>query len=300
VHWVGDVAPPAPRTNLRSRRVSVPPEGDRAVTIAWDNLSELSASPIRGVILFEGYEVWRVQGWNRPVGSAGPAPEDWELIANLARHPEDGLGEESLSWLGQYRVDGLDTLEMVPTGSRDSTEAILPLYPVGRYVYRDTLGLKNGMVYFYDVTAYSLTQSESTGKTSKFAGRPAAVESEAVIPRWRPRPAGQLDEVYVVPNPYIRGENPPGWDLTPSDADPTGTKIAFVGLPNEKCKVKIYTLSGDLVQTLDNEGEGGRSRNGAVFWNMITRNGQDVVSGVYLYLVECGGKSKVGRFVVVR
>jgi hypothetical protein len=300
VHWVGDVAPPSPRTNLRFRRVAIAPEGDRSVTVAWDNLSELSASPISGVITFSGYQVWRVQGWNRPSGSPGPAPEDWELIAKLARQPEDGLEEQSPYWIGNYRIDGLDTLEMVPTGSLDPAEALLPLYPIGRYVYRDTLGLKNGMVYFYDVTAYSVTVNATTGNNSVFAGRPTAVEAEAAVPRWRPKPVGDLGGIYVVPNPYIRGENPPGWDLTPSDADPTGTKIAFIGLPNEKCSVKIYTLSGDLVQTLGNEGSGSQSRNGAVFWNMVTRNGQDVVSGVYLYLVECGGKSKVGRFVVVR
>jgi len=37
-----------------------------------------------------------------------------------------------------------------------------------------------------------------------------------------------------------------------------------------------------------------------VFWNLISRNGQDVVSGVYLYSVDCGSEKKVGRFVLIR
>jgi hypothetical protein len=156
------------------------------------------------------------------------------------------------------------------------------------------------MIYFYDVTAYAAWTDATTGEHIELGGRPSATERDAVYPRWSAKAQAGVDGIYVVPNPYIRGENPQGWDLTPSDADPTGTKLAFVNLPDEMCTVKIYTLSGDLVRTLDNEADGGRRHDGAVFWNLISRNGQDVVAGVYIYLVECGGKSKVGRFVVVR
>jgi hypothetical protein len=159
------------------------------------------------------------------------------------------------------------------------------------------------MVYFYDVTAYSAWDDE-TGRHFELAGRPSASESDEVLPRWKSSTTG--GDVIVVPNPYIKGQQPFGWDLTPSDADPTGTKIAFANLPSANCTVKIYTLAGDLVQTLANDG---RSGNGTVFWNLISRNGQDVVSGVYLYTVDCRdckdgtkgcGDRKVGRFTIVR
>lgn len=305
VRWAGTVAPPSPATNV-SDSETVPtdprfadPAGDRVVTIAWDNLSELSADggqdPPR--ITFTGYRVYRVQNWNRPVGSAGPAPADWELIADLSLLPPDSLGEESDSYLLKYQQE-VDSLELVDTGSSFPEEAQRWRYPIGRYVYRDSLGLKNGMLYFYDVTAYSAVLEAGASSRTILEGSPSAVEAERVVPMWTPQGPGSLDGIFVVPNPYIRGENPAGWDLTPSDADPTGTKLAFVGLPGEPCTVKIYTLSGDLVQTLSNES--GRQTNGTVFWNLISRNGQDIVSGVYVYLVECGGKSEVGRFVVVR
>jgi hypothetical protein len=101
--------------------------------------------------------------------------------------------------------------------------------------------------------------------------------------------------VTVVPNPY-RGRA--DWDLVPSERDPTGTRIAFRDLPQERSTIRIYTLSGDLVKEAENDGSGGE---GTYFWDMITRNGQNVVSGIYLYSVETeGGETCRGRFVIIR
>jgi hypothetical protein len=136
---------------------------------------------------------------------------------------------------------------------------------------------------------------------NELSSRPAASERDAITPLWAP--TASLGEIYVVPNPYVRGHNPDGWDLVPSNADPTGTKIAFVGLPRDSdCDIKIYTLAGDLVRVLHHDTRKNQSAygKGAAFWDLVSRNGQDVVSGVYLYSVQCGGKNKVGRFVVVR
>ena len=101
------------------------------------------------------------------------------------------------------------------------------------------------MVYFYDVTAFGAWWDERTSKRM-LARRaaPRAMERDAVYPRWSAQRGRRSEWIYVVPNPYIRGQNPAGWDLTPSAVDPTGTKLAFVGLPNEPCTVKIYTLVG--------------------------------------------------------
>jgi hypothetical protein len=36
-------------------------------------------------------------------------------------------------------------------------------------------------------------------------------------------------------------------------------------------------------------------------WNLISRNGQDVVSGIYLFSVESqGGKTTQGKFTIIR
>ena len=35
-------------------------------------------------------------------------------------------------------------------------------------------------------------------------------------------------------------------------------------------------------------------------WDLISRNGQDIVSGIYLFTVESGSSHQAGRFMVVR
>ena len=60
------------------------------------------------------------------------------------------------------------------------------------------------------------------------------------------------------------------------------------------------TLAGDLIQTLDHDGY---SEGGSTTWNLVSRNGQEVVSDIYLYSVHSdvhGFEPFHGRFVVIR
>jgi hypothetical protein len=316
VHWVGTVAPPSPSTNADPEvriELNRAPEGDQRGDVWWDNSSELRADPILRRIVFEGYRVWRVDGWTRPQGSTGPSPEEWQLIKEFELHPKDGLEDQSPNYLLSVMDTTARAIETVETGDPDRPLAVH--YEVGRYKHTDTKGLKNGMIYFYDVTAFSRwkepvglpdttimeTDPPETVITMpdslefELGGRPSALEAEAVIPRWSA--SQSLDEVIVVPNPYVAGRQPLGWDLTPSDSDPTGTRIAFARLPQGKCTIRIFTLAGDLVRSLEHDT---RAQGGTAFWNLVTRNGQDVVSGVYLFTVESDKGTKRGRFVIIR
>jgi len=51
------------------------------------------------------------------------------------------------------------------------------------------------------------------------------------------------------------------------------------------------------VAVVDHDGSGG---NGEASWNLISRNGQDVESGVYLFTVTSPLGHQVGRFVLIR
>jgi hypothetical protein len=55
-----------------------------------------------------------------------------------------------------------------------------------------------------------------------------------------------------------------------------------------------------LVQVLYHDG---RSGHGTLMWDLVSRNGQDVTSGVYLFAVEPDDgrlQETVGKFVVIR
>jgi len=303
VHWVGTVAPPPPVMNTEDQDHQLFVAGDREVRLEWDNSSELVPDPITQEILFCGYRIWRVEGWTRPVGSSGPAPDEWELIADL-------WGDDNhlrLEALGSQRpLREFTNPWATPVGEIPSpTEPgrYLTKYGVGRYFYIDDVGLKNGMLYFYDITAYSCWQDSVFDEEGRLvdvtyhelSSMPAAVEDEGVRPIWSASGSDHWkDQIMVVPNPWRGGA---AWDLVSSAVDPTGTHIDFVGLPQDECDLRIYTLAGDLVQTLHQPGSAGA---GTLRWNLLSRNGQDITSGVYLYGVNCGGESKVGRFTVIR
>jgi hypothetical protein len=117
--------------------------------------------------------------------------------------------------------------------------------------------------------------------------------------------------ITVFPNPY-RVEAL--WDQGKNVRD---HYLWFANLP-ERCTIRIYTLSGDLVYEYDFNGAtytGNNARgiydprtdlksrlSGATFgWDMITRQGQAAATGLYMYSVEDqGGKKTVGKFLIVK
>jgi hypothetical protein len=111
--------------------------------------------------------------------------------------------------------------------------------------------------------------------------------------------AQTLDDVYVVPNPYRESA---AWDLAETNFEPTGRRIRFFNLP-DRATIRIYTLAGDHVQTIEHDAtrDLGEDR-GATSWNLISKNNQDTVSGIYLYHVvdEASGQEQIGKFVIIR
>jgi len=358
------------------------PAGDNQIVVAWDNLSEVSPDPAPpNQFDFRGYKVWKVSDWSRPVGSPGPAEEDWSLIAefrvfdylradgtpipnNLLSTPQpcafpSGTVVTDTPCVFIPSVDSVKTVYLergdiwnLQTGQviranrsldcvRDKTGqcvsqdgCVIPptkaectiqtriRYPVGRYSYVDK-NVKNGFTYFYSVTAFDSTTG-ADGQALMTESRRSAVEAEGIVPQAGTRKG---KNVTVVPNPY-RGyaaisQRPSSWDLTPNATDPTGTHIDFFGMPAGQWTLRIYTIAGDLVQTIKStDPVNAANRNpvtlsngntyqgvnrqqdtpndGEASWNLISRNGQDVVSGVYLFTVESKEGTQRGKFVIIR
>jgi hypothetical protein len=397
--WNADAPPPNPNVNVAAaynysdNPTRIVAAGDNKVTLAWDNISEVTPDPKSNWLDLRGYRIWKAANWLRPVGSAGPSDDDWSLLGEFRQfHYQGSNGLILRNYTDKDAAPGsggcpqlLVPNHVYPAGSEhcsagcvdtatvsiclelddlwdrqsgqvlhaaDTTSVTCVIdnatgectrvqgcilgrqtcadvnnkdtrtrYPIGRYQLVDR-EVKDGFVYFYSVTSFDSTGSGRS--LLELSGRRSATEADGVVPQISTR-SGK--NVWVVPNPY-RGyraiqSRPSSWDLTPNGSDPTGTHIDFMGLPSGKWTIKIFTVSGDLVQVLHSEdavnesirspvsGPNGTSlpgynrqqdnaNDGQARWNLISRNGQDIVSGIYLFTVDSDGGTQRGKFVVIR
>lgn len=174
------------------------------------------------------------------------------------------------------------------------------------YVDRD---VHNGFLYFYSVTAtdHALTR-QTPASPLEVTGEGLSGDPGSSFNNTTPGATAQTAEdrelygvnIYVYPNPATRDALAEYQQLNPNGDDPTGVRVTFTNLPMSQNTIRIYTVSGDLVQTIEHDGTTG---SGQVHWNLMSRNGQEVVSGVYLYAVQSVDdrfEDFVGKFVVVR
>ena len=104
-----------------------------------------------------------------------------------------------------------------------------------------------------------------------------------------------------MPNPYIVASS---WEGQNPYADGRGPRsIHFNHLPPQ-CMIKIFTLSGELVNTLVHNTS---FDDGSYEWNMLTKDNLDIAYGVYFFHVEPlenGGlydfKPHLGKFAVIK
>ena len=101
-----------------------------------------------------------------------------------------------------------------------------------------------------------------------------------------PGPTENLQQVSVVPNPFRANE---AWDSNGAN------EVHFINLPSE-ARIRIYTIAGDLVADLQHND----TVRDFARWDLKNGNGQDVVSGIYVYRVESGVFTHQSRFIVIR
>jgi len=114
-----------------------------------------------------------------------------------------------------------------------------------------------------------------------------------------------LDAIKVVPNPYyVQAE----WDQSVNRR-----KIQFTNVPVD-CIIDIYTISGELVASLDHSGSalaesGERKYNsdriGTVVWNLWTYEFTEAAYGLYIYVLKFTDstgreRTKIGKFAIIR
>jgi hypothetical protein len=262
------------------------------------------------------YEGWQATGdWNAnisayPPPTVGNAPlvanEDELEVSVFAEAGEGGSASSQGYEIAWLPVPG-DYADPI-SGSNDLA---------GYYIYRSEIGIEgpwdrvatvskseadnmigeDGKVYFrltsepgipsrFAVTSYD-TEGLESGMTA-YNFFPLAAERA---------PSNDLSSIYVVPNPFkqVSGLLDTGEEK----------RLAFVNIPS-KCTIRIYTVAGELVQTVPHEGFGEETWGSSTGNNyMLTRFAMNVMPGVYYYHIESQvsgheGETSTGKFVIIK
>jgi hypothetical protein len=110
-------------------------------------------------------------------------------------------------------------------------------------------------------------------------------------------------QVYIYPNPYRLDADYSGngyeyvTDETPNLE--RARQINFVNVP-PKCVIRIFSLDGDLIKEIQHDVPEADPTATHAKWDLITRNTQGIVSGLYYWTVESSnGKVQIGKLVII-
>ncbi|NNF05061.1 MAG: hypothetical protein HKN17_11420, partial [Rhodothermales bacterium] len=174
------------------------------------------------------------------------------------------------------------------------------------YWYRfEAPELKSGWQYLFTVTAFdegdvdagldSFESSRIANAIRVFPGTPPAEQATR--------------KVGVYPNPYRVNA---AWDGGTSRT----RKLNFYNLP-ERCEIRIYTLAGEVVTTIDHDSATNTGdirwysdlsadnrllAGGEHSWDLLSENGLSLAGGLYLFTVRDrdSGEVQQGKFVIIK
>ncbi len=271
-HWALPIPPSVPLLSYS------PISG--GMNLVWDSSSESFFDDAQGVNDFKGYQIYR----------ATYGPQDWDLIAAF---------EKSNSRAGTYvvHING-DTLNQkdsdgnwILTALPDITNTFSDTGFVT--VWGDTVSAPvYGLPYYYCVSAYDSGHPDAglapaysplSNYNKSVGNAPIPVFTKNLYEAGDIQP--ELSAVLVVPNPYLGTAK---WEAQYED------RIMFKNLPG-LCKISIFSLSGDLVDEIAHS-----DGSDIEYWDLISRNNQSVVSGLYIFVVEDGKSKHVGKFSIFR
>lgn len=138
-----------------------------------------------------------------------------------------------------------------------------------------------------DIYAFETTKPFRTGESFQFRMKGSNVDLKRAV--------SDLDKVAVVPNPYVGAAS---WESQNLFRTGRGERqIQFINLP-AKCTIRIYTVAGNLVNTLQHDAE---IDNGQMPWDLVSKDGMDISYGIYIFHVDAPGiGEKIGKFAVVK
>ncbi len=138
-----------------------------------------------------------------------------------------------------------------------------------------------------DVGMVKIKTPFRTGDTYKFTTIPQHINYE--------KAKVDLEKVAVVPNPYVGAARWEPQRLTQSGRGER--RVYFIHLPQE-ATIRIYTISGDHVKTIHHSST---LLDGQEPWDLISKEGQDVAPGVYIFHIEAPGiGEKIDKFAIIK
>ena len=301
---------------------------NKSVALEWDKVAETDAQ-------FSGYKIWKSSqfkklAWLDEGMRVVDRYQDQMTVgarpANLYKpvNPKfDAFAKtNSNSTKGTYQPDTWGTWDLVAVIPKASLPSLAPATTAGyNYKYEDK-DVILGFQYWYYISAYKqgtfagpggdqTTQIEThstnrNGATGLWyltypygytnANYPkdatllknlggAQVVTSALAPR------GDLSRVGVRPNPYKKAA------LFDNRSQVYDHKLVFYNLPPQ-CKITILDVSGQIIDVINFTSND--PSKGSVFWDMFSKDGIEVASGVYIYVVESPTMSHVGQFAILR
>ncbi|KPL06249.1 hypothetical protein AMJ86_09215, partial [bacterium SM23_57] len=221
----------------------------------------------------------------KPIG--GGVEIMWPAIPEIYADPV--TGENDFAGYKVYRSSYFTIGPWTLVSNIPKTEAVV----VNDSILFQDAGLPMGVGVYYAVTSYDTDGNES-GKVN--------ANRYPVYPLRAPNPditkADSAHKVYVVPNPFRQHSGLLG----------TGEELRmeFINIP-ALCTIRIYTLTGELVRTIEHD-----DGSGSKAWGSIERLDYQVnewmmyvTPGVYIYHVESHvtgqeGKSYIGKFAIIK
>lgn len=146
--------------------------------------------------------------------------------------------------------------------------SITPVYPKAgdRYTVKTIKPFQTGDTYTFSSTEVKFVSSDASSR---------------------------LTNIYVVPNPYVAfsmSEEPGRTTEYRGERD-----LQFRNLP-PKCTIRIYTLMGELVQTIEKD-----DLSSIAHWDLLSNEGQRIAYGIYIYHVDAPEVGEyIGRIAVIK
>ena len=267
-------APEAPKVEIVA--------GDGKSTIYWNLNSEKDPK-------FEGYKIYRSADNGQTWGSQ--TFTDFEggihYIPLVQSDKVDGIkgNYRTLPEFAWYYLGSETGLPPIKIIDNDSLSFFKRGDTVRIFVDDNVI---NGLNYRYYIASYDT----GNGITGPLENTPASnpqigTNTVQVVPH-APISYGNLNEVKVVPNPYVVAN---GWEQGDE------RQIQFTHLPSQ-ATIRIMNTSGDLIRTIYHDQSNSIAPSIAK-WDLKNENQQLVAPGLYFYHVESSEGNTSGKFIII-